>query len=426
MICIIRYISKYQDNGARSDNCELHSCFIASERKRIGVKMTAHRIHASLLRQLNERRILNTVRLLQPISRASLGREIRLATPTVMRIVDSLLEQELLKEVGSDESTGGRPATLLQLENRGFGAVGIELGRVYTRVVCVNLLCEIVHQEEVETELFANATYLVEFVTGFIARAGLALHNVMGIGIAAPGPLDPVKGQLNAAEDVPEQWHGVSLVNHFEEQLNIPTYLANDADVAALGETWFGLGNNHQHLLFVLADTGIGAGVAINRSIYCGASNQAGEFSHTMVDINGEPCSCGRQGCVNTAASSIAMMKAVSQKRQLATGENIASIIRNAELGISPDREVVERGLTFLATGIYNFVRCFDPDIVILGGRTLLGSDFMVRHTLELTRKLCGDMNLQIVTSQFKVDAVAVGAATLVLQRIYDHTQLIG
>lgn len=378
-----------------------------------------------LLRQLNERRILNTVRLHKRISRSNLGREIRIATPTVMRIVDGLLQKNWLEELGPDDSTGGRPAMLLQIRADAAGAIGIELGRVYARFVCVNLLCEVVFEEEIETASLGDASNLVEFVNGFIMRAGIERAKLIGIGIAAPGPLDPVRGQLHATDDIGVQWHELQLVDLFQTQLGILTYLANDADAAALGETWFGLGNEYNHLLFVLADAGIGAGLAIHRSIYRGAKNQAGEFSHTVVDVNGELCSCGRKGCVNTAASAYAMVAAVRKLRHVEQGENILTIIQQAMQGSRLEREVVDRGLTYLSIGIYNFIQTFDPDIVILGGRILLSGEYMVRETRSQIQSLCKNKKVEVVTTGFGINAVAIGAAALVLQRVYDYSHLI-
>ncbi len=379
-----------------------------------------------LLRQLNERRILNTVRLHKKISRSNLGREIRIATPTVMRIVDTLLQKGWLEEIGPDDSTGGRPAILLQIRAHAAGAIGVELGRVYARFVCVNLLCEVIHEEEIEVASLTNASQLVEFVGRFIVRSGLDLTAVIGVGVAAPGPLDPVKGQLLATDDIGVQWHEVQLVELFQSQLGIPAFLANDADAAALGETWFGLGNDFHHILFVLADAGVGAGMAIHRSIYCGAKNQAGEFSHTIVDMNGAICSCGRRGCVNTAASAYAMMAAVREARHVDQGENMLTIIQQAIEGRSPEREVVDRGLSYLSVGIFNFMQIFNPDIVILGGRTLLSAQYMVREIQERVRKLCYNSGVDVIPTSFGISAVAIGAAALVLQHVYDHTQLIG
>ncbi len=381
---------------------------------------------SSLLRQLNERRILNTVRLHKKISRANLGREIRIATPTVMRIVDNLLQKGWLEEIGTDDSTGGRPAMLLRIRAQAAGAIGIELGRVYARFVCVNLLCEVNHEEEIEVASLTDASQLVAFVGRFIERAGLDPANVIGVGIAAPGPLDPVRGQLLATDDIGVQWHELQLVELFQSQLGTPAFLANDADAAALGETWFGRGNDFNHILFVLADAGVGAGMAVHRSIYCGANSRAGEFSHTIVDINGTLCSCGRRGCINTAASAYAMVAAIRQARHVDQEENVLTIIQQAIQGDGPEREVVDRGLAYLSVGIFNFIQIFDPDLVILGGRTLLSAEYMVRETQERIRKLCRNSGIEVIPTGFGISAVAIGAAALVLQHVYDHTQLIG
>ena len=384
--------------------------------------------NTSLLRQLNERRILNTVRQHVRISRTNLGKEINLATATVMRIVEGLLQKGWLLEVGPDDSTGGRPAMLLQIRAAAAYSIGIELGRVYARFLCVNLLCEIVYEEEVETASLYGVDHLIGYLTGFIYRSGIEQSDVIGVGVAAPGPLDPKKGLLLATEDVGIQWHGVQLTELIARQLGIPAYLSNDADAASLGETWFGLGEKYNHVLFILADAGVGAGLSIHRSIYQGAKNQAGEFSHTIVDLNGDICSCGRRGCVNTAASAYAMANAFRKINPEFDSLSMIDVIKKAIDKNGPEQQIVHRAIEFLSIGVYNFVKTFDPDIVILGGRTLLFGDYMLSKAIDRITSLCrygSNEPILVTPTGFGVSAVAIGAAALVLQQVYDHTQLI-
>lgn len=384
--------------------------------------------NTTLLRQLNEKRILNTVRQHVRISRTNLGKEINIATATVMRIVDGLIKKGWLEEVGPDDSTGGRPAILLQIRPEAAFSVGIELGRVYVRFVCVNLLCEVVFEEEIDMDSLRDIDHLIGYITGFIYRTGIEQSDVIGIGVAAPGPLDPIHGLLLATEDVGSQWHGVTLTELIERQLGIPAYLSNDADAASLGETWFGLGENHNDVLFILADAGIGAGLSIHRSIYRGARNQAGEFSHTIVDIHGDLCTCGRRGCVNTAASAYAMASEMRKIDPKFKGLGIIDIVKEAVNKTGPEQKIIQRAIEFLSVGVYNFVKIFNPDIVILGGRTLLFGDYMLAETIHRVQSLCkSDVSDPIIvtSTSFGISAVAVGAASLVLQQVYDHTQLI-
>lgn len=380
---------------------------------------------STFLRQLNERRLLNAVHQSSRLSRADLERKLNLAAPTISRIVDRLLGDGWLRELGLGDTTSGRKPMLLDINPIGIGAVGVELGRGVTRVLYTNLLAEI-RSEEVTTNPINGPSDLAEFILSFMERHGLSKEKLIGVGIAAPGAAMPNRDMIVPTPDIGMAWFGLPIADIVSDRLGVPAYLANDANAAALGETWFGHARNARHAAFVLVDIGLGAGLTINGSIYEGASHKAGEFSHTIVNFS-DPNRCveGHNGCVESEASAKAILDRVRRLRAVSDEETIEDVIRRASAGQSPDREVMDQALTYLAAGVVNIIRICDLQIVVLGGRLLLSDPYMYAETKRRIERMLMPEEPSVFASSFGLSGVAMGAATLVLQTVYDHTQLI-
>ena len=195
-----------------------------------------------LLKEINERKILNSIYHHKTISRAELARKLKLTLPTVSRIVDDLLQRQWLVSVGMGDSSGGRPPSLVQINPAGAVVIGVDLGRESVRVVCTDLLANILCKKECSIAEVKGPEDLAKFLQDFIQENDISKESLLGIGIASPGPLDPVKGKLFSPEDVLSQWLSAPIVETIQSKLGLPAWLANDADVAALAENWFGSG----------------------------------------------------------------------------------------------------------------------------------------------------------------------------------------
>jgi glucokinase len=132
--------------------------------------------------------------------------------------------------------------------------------------------------------------------------------NIVGIGIGAAGACDVESGIITLSPNLPG-WHNVQLRDIIQREYNIPVYLDNDANVAALGEYYFGGVTGVANLLYVCVGTGIGGGIIIDGQLYHGASGSAGEIGHMTIDINGTRCPCGNFGCWETLASGTALAR---------------------------------------------------------------------------------------------------------------------
>ncbi|HET7627316.1 MAG TPA: ROK family transcriptional regulator [Bacillales bacterium] len=380
---------------------------------------------SGLLKKINERKIFNAIYESEIISRAELARKLDLALPTVSRIVDDLLERGWLQSVGIGDSSGGRPPSLVKIDPEGAGVIGVDLGRESVRIIYADLLAQVRLAEDHPITDIEGPEELANHLKEFIKNCGIPKKRLLGIGIASPGPLDPDSGTLFSPEDVLANWLGAPIVETLESKIGVNTWLANDADAAALAENWFGRGKRIKSTLFVLHDVGIGSGIVLDGSIWRGTRNMAGEISHMVVNLEGEKCFCGKNGCVDTYASLYKIEQKIKGLRERKPDEAFLEILQRAKAKYEPDYSVIAKAARYVATAIINVVQAIDIEAVILGGRTLLYEDAYFSTLVENeVKQMLGSDNREISVTSFGFDAVSIGAATLVLQRIYDHTQL--
>ncbi|MCL6625592.1 MAG: ROK family protein [Alicyclobacillus shizuokensis] len=368
--------------------------------------------------------MLDVIRLHGPVSRAELQQMLKIAFPTISQIVDNLMNLGWVRSAGMGDSRGGRPPELVEINPCGPGAIGIELGRNTVTFIHTNLLAVPVLRRELRLCDVKGPGGLVDLLEDFIQENKISSESILGFGIAAPGPLDPAAGKLLVLEDMPREWHEIDIVSFVSERFNKTAWLENDANSAALAEAWFGQLNT-ENVLFILADSGPGAGIIVNGMIYRGTKSRAGEFSHMIVDFDGPLCSCGRRGCVNAVASMQAIRTALSKVRPSAIDEPFLEILQRASAGMEPEHSVITRAIQFLGLAITNLVEAFDPGSVLLGGRLMLANDFVANGVINEVQRLILHSGIQIQVTHFGMDAVAVGAATLVLQNVYNPQRLI-
>ena len=204
----------------------------------------------------------------------------------------------------------------------------------------------------------------------------MSLADVRAVGVSAPGPLDPVSGDLLDPPNLPG-WRRVPLRRLLAEKLARPVHVENDANAAALAESRFGAGRSFQHVAYLTMSTGVGAGLVLNGRLYTGKSGAAGEVGHAPIVWDGEPCACGGRGCLE------AYVGGAAWTRRLAATTPAAS--RVAALAGAPERarpehvvEAAREGDAFalaeldrynehLARGLTTLVFVLAPEVVILG-----------------------------------------------------------
>ena len=217
-----------------------------------------------------------------------------------------------------------------------------------------------------------------ERLNKLIASVWPAGDEVAAIGIAVPGPVNCATGVLEKAPNIPELT-GLPIVETLQEEFNVPTFLGNDANLAALGEWKFGAGRGHSHLIYLTISTGIGSGVIINDQLFAGAKGFATELGHTMLLPDGPLCGCGVRGHLEALASGTAIAKWVAEQISKGAETSIALpppdelipgniIAEAAKQGDILALQAFNRAGRYLGQAIADFLHIFNPTILVLGG----------------------------------------------------------
>jgi glucokinase len=254
-------------------------------------------------------------------------------------------------------------------------------------------------------------------------------HTIKAIAVAAPGFLDPDLGIVYEAPNIPG-WENYPLRKILEEVFNIPIFLGNDANLAALGEWKFGAGIGHSNLLYLTISTGIGSGAILNNNLLLGHKGLAGEFGHVTVLPDGPMCGCGKQGHIEAIASGTGILNYVNE--QISAGRT--TILSNLEkitgkdvnqAALNGDALAIEaynRAGYYLGIALANFLHMLNPSIVIFGGGVSFSGELLfapMRKSLE--ERLISPAyldGLTITTAQLGDDVGLKGALALVVTKM--------
>lgn len=400
--------------------------------------------NAKLIKQINTSTLLKQIRTHGPISRAELVKSTNLSPTTVSVLVDELIQEKLVKEIGTGESSGGRRPILLTFEPAARLALGIDIGVRKTSVGLMDLEGNILSITQYEPDLTNKDSFLQDIVkhTAEILDLNKEHHsNILGIGVATPGLLDRAKETIVYSSslgltDVPLY---DTLTNHF----SLPIRIDNDMNAAALGEKLMGAGQKIKDLIYVSVETGIGAGIIINNQIYGGAFGNAGEFGHTTVEPNGAQCKCGNKGCLGVMAAEPALlsraihllaMGADTAMRDLLGGQishiSLDILVQAAKQGDPAALSVINDCMDYLAIGIANLINMFDPAAVILGGTTIetLGTLAIDRVAQTVRKRVLPSHErrpLTILPGQLKDRVKLVGASTLIFSEFLQYVEVL-
>ena len=311
--------------------------------------------------------------------------------------------------------------------------IGIDLGGTKIATALCDNACNIIARVKVNTEAEEGEQEVIRRIGDSIRQvieiSGVPVKQISGIGISSPGPLSIEKGTIIYAALL--GWRNVAIRELIQQEFNIATYLENDANAAAYGETLLGAGRGFSNVVYITVSTGIGSGLVINRQIHRGKHDAAGELGHICVELNGRKCSCGNRGCLQayasgTAIAQIARERALCQKESrilsLADGKiesiDCLTVEKAAYEGDSLVKELWHEAGVSLGQGISIIMQMLDPDIVVIGGGVTkawkLFYEPMVRVVGQQTYKLISD-DMLIVPAQLGEDSGVLGAAMIAL-----------
>jgi glucokinase-like ROK family protein len=370
------------------------------------------------------------------VSRAQVANHTGLTRGTVSNIVNVLIEDGLVFEDKLEDSKIGRPSILLGLRPDGGAVVGVEIGVDFISVLLTNFVADTLWEIREKTSPSQSQTEIINQAEKYIDQAlSIAKEQELrplGIGVGLPGLVNTKQGNLIIAPNL--HWTNVPLRLIWNQRFRLPVYIENEANLAALGEYYFGVARNVDNFICLTSGIGLGGGIMIDGRLFRGGHGYGGEIGHIQRDPQGEECGCGRIGCWETQVGPRAVLQRVKKEFQVhhdqslldacsgdlnnLTFEIVVQFASNEDLIC---RQAIEEVAANLGVGIADLVNIFNPDMIIIGGAFIQAKEIMqsiIENTIFQNALQPSTDNLQIKFSERSTEACVLGAVAVVLDDI--------
>ncbi|WP_156290729.1 ROK family glucokinase [Oceanobacillus salinisoli] len=313
--------------------------------------------------------------------------------------------------------------------------VGVDIGGTTVKIGFIHYHGDILEKWEIPTNTSSGGQKIVDDIWNSahhkLNELKINKVSVLGIGIGAPGFIDAETGFVYEAVNI--GWKNMDLAKQMKEKSNLPIFVQNDANIAALGENWIGAGNGAVNMIAVTLGTGVGGGVIANGSILNGESGMAGEIGHIKVEPDGVPCNCGGIGCLETICSATGIkrqgMDAIAlnphsklaryyEKRGTITAKDVIDFAKDGdEMSI----QIMKNTVNVLGMAIANMATMINPSKIIIGGGVSKAGEYLLdqltaafeKYAIPKLREVC-----EIKIAQLGNDAGIIGGAYLVKQYV--------
>ncbi len=308
--------------------------------------------------------------------------------------------------------------------------VGVDLGGTNIAVGIYNENLDLIYKTSAPTRNERPAKEIVDNMSALVKEVAqhenIDLKDVKSIGVGSPGSVDTKKGIIVYSNNL--KFKDTPVKEWMEAELGIPVYIENDANCAALGEAMKGATKDANHSVMITIGTGIGGGVIIDKKIYSGFNGAGGELGHTVINMDGPDCTCGRKGCWETYGSATALIRqtyeAAVKNPDSMLGKQIGgdfdkvsgkSAFETMRAGCPVGAKVVEDYITYFGMGIANMINIFRPDILVIGGGVSKEGDNLLKPLMKVLENNCygGEVQTEIKIAQLGNDAGMIGAAAL-------------
>jgi glucokinase len=322
-------------------------------------------------------------------------------------------------------------------EQQNHFTLGIDVGGTKIAAGLVDTQGKILYQTRVSMpareDAAAGFAALESAINAVFAAQPQARDALTGIGICAPGPLDPIRGIVLNPPNLP-CWHNFSLAAEVQRVFHVCAKIDNDANAAGLAEAIWGAGVGFRNVFYATLGTGIGTGIIFDGRIYHGRTGSAAEGGHVSIDYNGPRCGCGKRGCIEALCSGPAIAQRArarlaesstpSSLRELTESKfeklSAEDVAKAFHAGDALAKGVLEAAADLLTVWMGNMIDLLEPEVIIFGGGIAqLMSDFFPRMQLELPKwsinaRCC---EIPLLLAKYGSDAGIAGAAALCRQQ---------
>ncbi|GLC29434.1 ROK family transcriptional regulator [Clostridium omnivorum] len=392
----------------------------------------------------NRQSILNILKNYGAISRADIAKKLNLTPAAITIIVNDLVKEGVIQEVGQleeEDKRSGRKKVLIDINYDFKYVIGINIESDYINIGVSNIKCETkvfkrfpIGEVKIPEEFLEN---VASYCMNMLWKENILKEDILGVGVGIVGHVEDEQGISKQAFGLWKK--SVPIKKILEKHLGIPVVVGNNVRTLALGELDYNSKANVDNMMFIKYGPGIGAALIINNELYNGSYNSPGEIGHSIVDYNGKKCSCGRHGCLETLVSQKALIEEISPSfskeatpilYELASGDidnlSLRLIAKAAEMGGKTEGELFDKALYFTAVVIGNSVSLYDPHRVVLYGE-VFKYDFIVNKLKEHLNNLFVDIEWDkiIDLSVLNNKSNFIGAVALALREFFYKTGAI-
>lgn len=311
--------------------------------------------------------------------------------------------------------------------------LGVDLGGTNIRAAAVSTDGTILSRRQCPTEPAGGLAPVLDRIVATVddAATAAALPPGTPVGVALPGAVNPRTGIVGIAPNL-HGWRDVPIRDLLSERLSRPVVAANDVNAAALGEWRYGAGRGHRDLIYLGIGTGVGGGAIVDGQLLLGQHGLAGEFGHTVVQLDGPPCHCGGRGCLEAFAAGWAITRDAKQLLDSGMPSLLSDLVAGRDEPLSGVHvalaarqqdglalEILARAGHALGVAIASFVHLFNPEVVALGGGVIAAGELLfgpMHQALEAQMMPPFAANLWVGASELDQDAGLLGAAVLARQ----------
>lgn len=371
------------------------------------------------IRDMNRRLVLNSIIENSPVSRANLAKTLHLTKATISTIVQELIEQELVCEIGSADTSKGRKPILLEFNKSCGNVISMDIALKQISVMISDLKgenCQVYEYKRTENKVTLEE--LISIIKKTLYKIPATTYGVIGISMGIHGVTNHNEIQFTPYYSVDHQ----QMAMHLTEKFHIPVYVENEANLCVLGEAAYHY--TQKNLMYINIHDGIGMGVIMNGILFKGKDGYAGEMGHTILFPGGRDCPCGNKGCLEQYASEKAILEEYATKKQYAF-VTIEKFIRDYHQGDSIAVELVEKFILYMSIGINNILNTLNPDIIILNSSfTNYIPDVCERIQSSIHNYL--GTRFTLITGELQDISELLGGVHICVQKFLDsHSQII-
>lgn len=371
-----------------------------------------------LIRDINSTLVLETIINSKPISRASISKILGLTKATISAIVQDLINKNLVIEIGSDDTTLGRKPILLTFNKKAGYVISVDLGVDTISVLLTDLQGEDCTLRQVKTPSSKNdiISVLISAIDSMNKTTKNHPYGLVGISIGIHGVVNDNKVSFAPYYDLSNIDIGAKLEEHF----HTPVYLENEANLSVLGEHTFMY--DYPNIVNISVHSGIGLGLIINNTLYNGYNGRAGEFGHTIIEIDGRECPCGNHGCLEQYVSERVILRDFLQMKNQ-TSKDIETLISMYRTGDVDAKNILERFVKYMSICINNILNAYNPEIVIINSSFTI---YLPELTKRIEQSLNSKMNsvVKIVPSSLQDSSILLGGISIVIKKFLGISSL--